>query len=282
MEQIKADNYEHIHFESADFPFNCFFIANANTLPHWHNHFEIVHPVTGSCEIHINGDPYTCHQGDLLIVPPGNLHSIFPDGPCDYYAIVIGDTLFSQASADPHLSELIEPFMFNGHYNPLKITADHPDQHALQMSMKIMIEYNRQRAPHYQAAIKINLCLFFLRLSNGFPDFFNLGSHKPGSANMIKDVLAYLQIHYNEKLTIPSVSSLFHLSDQHFSRLFKAYTGRTFVEYLTLLRLEQARRLIIYTDMPITRIPDRTGFCNSNYFSRVYKKQYGRRPSDDR
>lgn len=75
------------------------------------------------------------------------------------------------------------------------------------------------------------------------------------------------------------MSNYANMSNQHFCRLFKAYTGKTFIEFLSLYRLEQSNLLLITTDVPITQIPERTGFCNANYFARVYKNRYGHPPS---
>ena len=73
-----------------------------------------------------------------------------------------------------------------------------------------------------------------------------------------------------------------NMSEQHFSRLFKTYTGKTFIDYLTQFRLEQARKLLLKSDLPITQIPELTGFCNPNYFSRIFKHYYEQTPSEAR
>jgi AraC family transcriptional regulator, transcriptional activator of pobA len=113
--------------------------------------------------------------------------------------------------------------------------------------------------------------------------FYNLKKNKNTVYSriyrLIKSSLDYLNLHYSERITVRHMSEYCHLSIQHFSRLFKSYTGKTFIEYLTLFRLEQARKILSGTDIPIIQIPDLVGFCNGNYFSRLYKKYYGHPPS---
>ena len=59
-------------------------------------------------------------------------------------------------------------------------------------------------------------------------------------------------------------------------------TGKGFREYLTELRLTDAASLLRYSELSVTEIAYSVGFCESNYFSNVFKKQYGISPKDYR
>lgn len=281
---LNPDNYEHTLLETVDFPFNCFEIFGSTTLPHWHNHTELIYINGGYCDVYVNGSLYSCASGDILLVPQSSLHSIVPKDDCHHFAIVIGKTLLEALGQDKHLSRIIEPILNNPSLNPIEIKSQHNSYDQLQSSINCMIFEFMHKLNNYESQIKLELSRLFLLLKRY--DFIvspnGYDKHIAPRTQTMKDTMTYLFSHYQNKITIPMMSHFMNLSDQHFSRLFKSYTGKTFTEYLTLLRLEQAHQLLVSTDLPITLIPELTGFCNPNYFSRVFKQYYGETPSSRR
>jgi len=63
---------------------------------------------------------------------------------------------------------------------------------------------------------------------------------------------------------------------------FRAETGRTLGQYHLGLRIEEARRMLVQTDLPITQIAGHTGFCNQKHFSALFKRKTGVTPFDYR
>ena len=79
-------------------------------------------------------------------------------------------------------------------------------------------------------------------------------------------------------LTIEDVCKRYSCSRSHISHCFKKQTGYTFREYLTNVRLENAKSLLQYSGLTITEIAFSVGFNDSNYFSNVFKAQMGISP----
>ncbi|QDH23070.1 AraC family transcriptional regulator [Saccharibacillus brassicae] len=282
MNTMDSEHYEITQFEEIDFPFHCFQISNLQTLPHWHNHTEIIYVRQGECTVYIDGIARIGHEGDLMLVPKGSLHSVLPRLPAEYLALVIGDTLFTSMLRDVHCEAALGSSLLNGSLAPLHMTPAHAAYPELSNLIKNIIQEGTQKKEGYQLSIKVSLCQFCIFLMRHFPNSVKVifdsrlqGAH----VLLIKQALEYLALHYTEKVTIADMSLHVNLSGQHFCRLFKSYTGKTFTYYLTDLRLDHANRLLLTTDLPITRIPELTGFCNANYFSRIFKKRYGHVPS---
>ena len=277
---IGHDYFEDTRFNRETFRFRCFPIVNSDTLPHWHNHLEMVLSTRNTNDVHVNGFVHVLDRGDVLVIPPGSLHSIRVRNS-DYTAFVIGDVLLSSLTYDPHMASLIRPFLSVQAFAPLHLTA------AVSVSTgvigflgQLLLEEER-KDPGYEAAIKAILCLLFSALVREYPELSQWKErYHEGATQTMKVALVHLATHYHEKVTLMDMSRLSSMSVQHFCRLFKAHTGKSFLTYLTLLRLEHAHRLLMETGIPITRIPERTGFCNSNYFSRVFRAQYGVTPSE--
>ena len=70
-----------------------------------------------------------------------------------------------------------------------------------------------------------------------------------------------------------------HISPYYLSHLFKEELDITFIEYLTRVRIEEARRLLFQTSMSIQEITQRVGYVDPSYFSRVFKKVTGMTPN---
>ncbi|PZE20760.1 response regulator [Paenibacillus xerothermodurans] len=100
--------------------------------------------------------------------------------------------------------------------------------------------------------------------------------------NPIKSVITYIHHHFYEQVTLNEVADWVYLSASHFSRLFKAEMGVTFIEYLTKYRVEQSKRLIKMTSLPIEVIANNTGFTNAGYFATTFKRLEGKTPTEYR
>ena len=93
----------------------------------------------------------------------------------------------------------------------------------------------------------------------------------------------YIQAHYAEpELSLTALCRVLSISKSYFSPMFKAHTGMTFVEYLTNLRMDRAKELLILTDMKGYEVAERVGFTDAHYFSLTFRKQTGVSPTEYR
>src|SRR5690606_32673826 len=95
-------------------------------------------------------------------------------------------------------------------------------------------------------------------------------------------VLQYLHVHYQEDLSLESISRQFRVSPPYISRLFKEHVGQSFLTYLHELRIKSAASLLISTDMSISDIATEVGFESYRTFLRVFRDIRGQTPSEFR
>jgi len=100
--------------------------------------------------------------------------------------------------------------------------------------------------------------------------------------NIIFDGLKFIQSNYEKDITLCEAAEAANLSIHYFSRLFKKEMGITFKEYLTKLRMEDAKRKLRNRDANISRIAREIGYRNPSYFSKVFKEYEGKSPSEYR
>lgn len=90
----------------------------------------------------------------------------------------------------------------------------------------------------------------------------------------------YVEDHYaDQDLSIDFICNYLGVSSAYFSTVFKKETGKTFVSYLTDFRMEKAERMLLETDEKTYIIAEQVGYSDPNYFSYVFKKQFGVSPS---
>ncbi len=94
----------------------------------------------------------------------------------------------------------------------------------------------------------------------------------------IDHAVTYLHANFREEISMPELAEICGYSDGYFYRSFKHLTGKTPVQYLTSLRIQESLRWLQHSDLPIQRITELVGFTDYRYFSRVFKKITGRSP----
>ncbi len=99
-------------------------------------------------------------------------------------------------------------------------------------------------------------------------------------ARLIAQVLAHIERHLDEDLTIETLSAVAHSSPSHFHRRFSALTGIAVGRLVRLLRLRRASlQLAFHRRATVTTIAYDAGFANAESFSRAFRKETGQTPS---
>ncbi len=94
--------------------------------------------------------------------------------------------------------------------------------------------------------------------------------------------IAYLREHFTEEINKNELAAMDGLSLSHYHTLFRRAMGRTPAAYITFLRIEKARELLLDPDMPITEVARECGYEDPLYFSRVFSRMLGVSPSEYR
>ena len=104
----------------------------------------------------------------------------------------------------------------------------------------------------------------------------------PGEERTITGITRYLQEHLAEDVSLSVLSDEFHLNAQYISQLFKSEVGVGFLTYLTGIRMEKAKKLLISTSLPITDVAEQVGYSDYRVFTKAFKKSEGSTPSQYR
>ena len=98
---------------------------------------------------------------------------------------------------------------------------------------------------------------------------------------VIEDARMFIRENYQrEDMSLNTVASQVNISPSYFSAIFSAQTGQTFVEYLTAVRLEKAKELLMCSSLRTAEIGYEVGYKDSHYFSYIFKKVVGCSPTE--
>lgn len=95
---------------------------------------------------------------------------------------------------------------------------------------------------------------------------------------LVSDVIRYLQTHMSEPVRLPDLAAQFPYSLSSIKRLFREETGCGVMEYLSQMRLEQAKELLRTTALSLSEIAAHTGFTDASYLSVVFRRRMGVSP----
>lgn len=100
--------------------------------------------------------------------------------------------------------------------------------------------------------------------------------------SIIVRVKRIIDEHYAEDLSIERLSKELHYSKNYLGQLFKSETGMTLNEYVNLVRIQRAKKLLTANDYKIYQVAEKVGFNDQQYFAKIFKKVVGCMPSEYR
>lgn len=98
---------------------------------------------------------------------------------------------------------------------------------------------------------------------------------------LIGAILQYTNTNYRT-VTLEEISSEFYINKNYFCTLFKNENGVSYLEYLTKVRIDHAKRLLVNSDLKTYEIAAMVGYADQRYFSQVFRKYTGMKPTDYR
>ncbi len=99
---------------------------------------------------------------------------------------------------------------------------------------------------------------------------------------VITGITRYLQEHLSQEVSLSVLAERFHLNPQYISQLFKNEIGVGFLAYLTNIRMERAKHLLLSTSLSVAEVAEQSGYGDYRVFTKVFKKSEGITPSQYR
>ncbi len=229
----------------------------ANT--HYHNHYEIYYLLKGKVKYFIDNTTFELHEGDMVLIPPYVIHKTSYIEESNPERLLIHFTLdFLQKNENDAIFRCFDRYYIK--------RAD------IHKNLINSIEAENNSADEFsEELIRSYIVTLLIRLSR----ITEKSVFEITAPSFIQKITEYITDNYSSEITLDNLAKQFSVSKSHLSRQFRAATGFGLSEYITIVRIRNAERLILNTDMPITEVATKCGFNDSNYFSSVFKKLKG-------
>ncbi len=286
---MKINEYEYyqekrIH-TSSSFPYvtyPCSIPLDRSKVPlHWHDDMELVYVKKGNGMVTVDFITYKVSAGDIVVILPGQLHSIEQqmDLSMEYENIIFHLDMLFPRREDLCVNQYFLPLLQRQVEIPVFLCRNMEFYEAAASCLDQADRLCDTRPPAYELSVKAQLFQFFFVLfSHAVAVPQPTAPAKNRSLDKAKLIFKYIEIHYAENLTIKEMAETCGFSQSHFMKFFKASFGTSFVSYLKEYRLTKAARLLVSSSGSVLTIAQETGFDNLSYFNRSFKEMYGVTP----
>ena len=249
--------------------------------PHFHSEFEIDHVEDGDLRFNIGNQECVGKKGDIFIINPKEIHSIFPLNQQSvsgaFHTFIFTPSLLVGSISERCYTSLF-PILHGKKKIASPITKEHPYYCEIQTSMENIIVALQEDTPMHDLMLKselLRLFYFLLQYEN---------EEQPTREKVIPveiyTVLKYIAEHYTEKIHIQELSKMTFLSHSRFLALFKQATGISPIHYLNFLRIKKACRMLVENpNETVIRIANACGFNNISNFNTQFKEVVTNTPS---
>lgn len=234
---------------------------------HYHPEYELTYIEKGSGQRMIGDSLAHFAEGDLVLIEPDVPHTWS------------GNNELSSAVVIQFSRKFIEPFMRLKEFTSIKILLE--SLNGAFVFESDVVQQQLKAIGNLDGFCKLTSFLDILNcISNQHAEKVNTSSlsFSRQTEKRINKVCAFVQQNFHKHLNISDVASLIYLSDSAFCKFFKKATGKTFTQYLNLVRIEAISNQLLYTDFPVYQIVSRYGYDNQTYFNRIFKRVKGVTP----
>ena len=253
--------------------------------PEKHDFWEMVYVDSGAINAITNGLGRTLGQGQVIFHRPMELHAHISDKKVPNNMLIVSFTSKSPSmdffdkkvfTLDKTEKTLLSLFIKEAGVALGKISGEY--------SNKEPLDFGNARSGSLQL-LDCYLTEFLLVLkrngeSTGEVVKRSENSRELAESSIIELIKNYLKDSIYDNITLSDICTRFYIGKSHLCKLFSEYTGESPIEYLSKLKMAEAKTLLLGGEYSVSRISDMLGYSSIHNFSRAFKKSVGVSPLD--
>ena len=301
--EVNSDCSETVRYSYTDIPIGFFsgrFSAypNASVPTHWHEDIELIVPNESEAVYNINGKLVTVRSGEGLLINSRRLHSarLKDIRDCCYNLLIFHPMILcisediEKNAVQPIINSTFDYILLQKgttwHENILHwfsiIRKRHIDKAMPKAFAPIEYSVLKDNQDNSEKCAMIGLVnLIWSEITENIrPD------EKPhtecSQLTSMKAMIAFIEKHYSEKLTLNRIAIAGHVSKRTCGNLFERYIFISPMKYLNEFRLKKSITLLKNTNMTITEIAFACGFSGASYYAETFRRALDKSPSEYR
>lgn len=245
-----------------------------------HNFWEMVYVDSGNVEIMANSRLLSLKQGDVVFHKPNEFHTLrAADSAANVFVISFVCSSKSMdffknknvpvpAKLKKYISAIIEEY--NETFNYMSVS-----------DVKLVIKENPPVGGQQMIRTLLEqLLILFIRNEQDNRDLRIFPSKESMENHLVSQMMHIIEENLYNRITVEEICDNLNYSRAYLSKIFKASTGFTLLEYSLMLKIKEAKKLIRQENLNFTQISDLLNFDNPHYFSRVFKRITNMTPTE--
>lgn len=254
--------------------------ATGSFLWHWHPEIEITLVTEGQMIYKINQSTFYLKKGEIIFGNANVLHAGFMENfnDCKYTSVTFDPKIIYGFHRSVLCQKYVEPIIQDFSLPAVYIDYSSSWHEFFAEKLKNIIHLYEEKPDFYELDITMELqALWKYIIANKCPSV-TYTAHDKADHDRIKDIMDYLEKNYKNKILLKDISAHIHLCESECSRLFKRHMNTSLFAFLQEYRVERSLEYLSDSEYSITEIAEKTGFTDSNYYSKVFSKVKGCSP----
>lgn len=251
---------------------------------HYHDCIEILYAQSGEYEAQLGGVRHRFAKGDMLLIHTNEPHMVMAQGEAENCYLVLKfypELLFSGEQTVQEMKYL-DAFAGSSKIRQQLFSQCELEQSGIPALFYEIKEEFEKKEFGFEMALRILICKLFLWVLRHWSrqGISVLESSKKNEEVLrkLQTVVDYVECNYGDAITLQTAAQNSAMGYSAFSKFFSANTGKSFIEYLTEVRLSKAKIMLATTGTSITGIALETGFSTTSYFIAQFRRSNGMTP----
>lgn len=246
---------------------------------HWHKEFEAGIVTEGSIQVETPNRKIELKAGDGFFFGSEVLHSIMPGSiaPCRLHSLIFKHSIISGSNDSVFYRKYTQPVLMNSAYSFVHLESD---KHAVALEqIEKAWQLHQAKQSGYEIRIRNELSELLFFLQNMSLCENEMTGYEKKEVYRLKQMLSYIELHYQENITLPMIANSANISESEVLRVFHNVMNITPIKYLIQLRIRQAAAYLTQTNLKISEISALCGFQDISYFTKVFRENKGMPPA---
>ena len=255
LKTTKLSNFDNLELKEATF-------KNLNFPDHFHDTYSIGLIKEGVEKVTVNNQTLISTTNSIVIINPFEIHSnsFYDNEKWTYHSLYLNKDIIDYFTKQQNLNKKIS-FQFKN------IITDK----SLYTQLTNFFISPTEKTEKKLTDIVTNLVV------NHQEELVVKSKYYAKETDIINEIVAYFELYFSDKINIEKLSKKYKLSSSKLIRAFKAHTGLTPISYITLLKLNHSKKLIMQ-NQPIVQVALECGFYDQSHFTHYFLIFFGVSP----
>lgn len=244
---------------------------------HWHHELQFCVVIHGKVEFFVNQNRFILKQGEGIFINTEQLHMAknLDKEDSTYICLDLDSRLISGFMGSIIQIKYVDPYLKDTKMTVCLLQRKISWQaKILDLLLSINKLYHDNNCDEMQICIELST-LWHTLISS----YTNTNIQSISISPQVRKILEYVRINYASAITLEQISKQVALAKSTCCREFKKQMGCTIFDYILNIRLQEASRLLLTSNLSITEIAINCGFNNCSYFTKEFRIKTGSSPS---